>query len=243
MKKAFTLAEVLITLGIIGVVAAMTLPSLIADYRDKELETRAKRGYSIIEQAVQKAQADLGVVGDNSALFDENKTSEEVALSFSKYFNKIKYCKNSKEQGCKNINYRIKYNSLWSSGNGVSVDNDISSLPKIILPDGMIISIKQGKYNKVVHQVQQDSVGNIIKDKDGNPVYFDYIDPGAFIYFDTNGVKKPNQFGRDAFVLGVWENKITTHTWSKTGGASLKSILLGKGMIYTDYNVGEEFQF
>ena len=31
MKKAFTLAEVLITLGIIGVVAAMTIPNLIAN--------------------------------------------------------------------------------------------------------------------------------------------------------------------------------------------------------------------
>ena len=37
MKKAFTLAEVLITLGIIGVVAAMTLPALIQQNRNKEL--------------------------------------------------------------------------------------------------------------------------------------------------------------------------------------------------------------
>lgn len=36
MKKGFTLAEVLITLGIIGVVAALTLPSLITNYRKKE---------------------------------------------------------------------------------------------------------------------------------------------------------------------------------------------------------------
>lgn len=35
MKKAFTLAEVLITLGIIGVVAAITLPTLIANYQKK----------------------------------------------------------------------------------------------------------------------------------------------------------------------------------------------------------------
>ena len=36
MKKGFTLAEVLITLGIIGVVAALTLPSLITNYRKKQ---------------------------------------------------------------------------------------------------------------------------------------------------------------------------------------------------------------
>ena len=39
MKKAFTLAEVLITLGIIGVVVAMTLPALINKTRNKELHT------------------------------------------------------------------------------------------------------------------------------------------------------------------------------------------------------------
>ena len=35
-KTAFTLAEVLITLGIIGIVAAMTLPTLIASYNKQE---------------------------------------------------------------------------------------------------------------------------------------------------------------------------------------------------------------
>lgn len=38
-KKAFTLAEVLITLGIIGVVAAMTLPTLVGEYQKKQCDT------------------------------------------------------------------------------------------------------------------------------------------------------------------------------------------------------------
>lgn len=37
MKKAFTLAEVLITLGIIGVVAALTIPTLVNNYRKKAI--------------------------------------------------------------------------------------------------------------------------------------------------------------------------------------------------------------
>ncbi len=39
MKNGFTLAEVLITLGIIGIVAAMTMPALIANYQKKVLVT------------------------------------------------------------------------------------------------------------------------------------------------------------------------------------------------------------
>ena len=49
-KCAFTLAEVLITLGIIGVVAAMTLPSLIANHRKLVLKTQLKKTYSEIQQ-------------------------------------------------------------------------------------------------------------------------------------------------------------------------------------------------
>lgn len=51
-KIAFTLAEVLITLGIIGVVAAMTLPTVINNVHHKELETALKKQYSTLSQAI-----------------------------------------------------------------------------------------------------------------------------------------------------------------------------------------------
>lgn len=54
-RGAFTLAEVLITLGIIGVVAAITLPALIADYQDKRDVVKVKKAYSILQQAVLQA--------------------------------------------------------------------------------------------------------------------------------------------------------------------------------------------
>lgn len=43
MKKAFTFAETLITIGIIGVVAAMTMPVIVQNYRAKVLETAFKK--------------------------------------------------------------------------------------------------------------------------------------------------------------------------------------------------------
>ena len=51
-NNAFTLAEVLITLGIIGVVAAMTLPTLIQNNKNKEVEARLKKVYSVMNQAI-----------------------------------------------------------------------------------------------------------------------------------------------------------------------------------------------
>ena len=49
--SAFTLAEVLVTLGIIGVVAALTLPTLIHKHRNKVMETQFKTAYSLISRA------------------------------------------------------------------------------------------------------------------------------------------------------------------------------------------------
>lgn len=55
---AFTMAETLITLGIIGIIAAMTLPSLVAKYQSKVLSTQLKKLYSVTYQAMLRAVPD-----------------------------------------------------------------------------------------------------------------------------------------------------------------------------------------
>ena len=57
-KLAFTLAEVLITLGIIGLVAAITIPQLINNYKAKRLRTQFLKSYSTIQQAFKEMEAD-----------------------------------------------------------------------------------------------------------------------------------------------------------------------------------------
>ena len=59
-KNAFTLAEVLITLGIIGVVAALTLPALIQSNKNIEIEAKLKKIYSAMNQAIILSEADNG---------------------------------------------------------------------------------------------------------------------------------------------------------------------------------------
>ena len=81
-NAAFTLAEVLITLGIIGIVAAMTMPSLIANYKEKEIITKAKKTYSVVTQAFKLAQADAGMPGDNSVIYTGASNSDDVAKAF-----------------------------------------------------------------------------------------------------------------------------------------------------------------
>ena len=55
-KKAFTLSEVLITLGIIGMVAALTMPAVIANYQKQETVSRLQKVYSVLSQAVKQAE-------------------------------------------------------------------------------------------------------------------------------------------------------------------------------------------
>ena len=58
--KGFTLAEVLITLSIIGVVAALTIPNLIANHNKSVVEQKLKKFYSMINQAIILAEAEHG---------------------------------------------------------------------------------------------------------------------------------------------------------------------------------------
>ena len=59
-RFAFTLAEVLITLGIIGIVVALVLPGVIKGYQRKVMKTQFDRAVSVINQAVTRMQDDVG---------------------------------------------------------------------------------------------------------------------------------------------------------------------------------------
>ena len=94
--KAFTLAEVLITLGIIGVVAALTMPTLIQKYNNKITETRLAKFYSMYNQAIRLATVEYGEPSSWDFTLQEkdpetnetiNKSEESVAL-FDKYLGK-----------------------------------------------------------------------------------------------------------------------------------------------------------
>ena len=85
MRKfnAFTLAEVLITLSIIGVVAAMTMPSVISKYQKHVWYNQFRKAVSQLENAIKMYEVDNECIGN---LFS-CKDSLFTAADFAKYFN------------------------------------------------------------------------------------------------------------------------------------------------------------
>ena len=75
MKKAFTMAEVLITIGIIGLIAGLVIPGVMSKYKQKALETGLARFYSVMNQAFYLSTLENGEekywddYGDNSCEF------------------------------------------------------------------------------------------------------------------------------------------------------------------------------
>lgn len=79
--RAFTLAEVLITLGIIGVIAAITLPNLITNFQKKVVATKLKKLYAVTQQAVK-----MSVVENDETSGWNYELAEKDIYSFSKQY-------------------------------------------------------------------------------------------------------------------------------------------------------------
>lgn len=99
MKKAFTLAEILITIGIIGVVAAMTLPALTSNYRKHVTAQKLKKASTVLLQASRMAFAAEGT-NDRAGFTPFN--SDEALEMFNRYY--VPYIKfDSVEKGTKGV--------------------------------------------------------------------------------------------------------------------------------------------
>lgn len=108
-KRAFTLAEVLITLAIIGVIAAISVPSLIQKTNSAELKVAYKKAFAVASQAYEKACFDGEFVNRTSwGDFNANVRNFNV---FKNYFKVIKDCNAGNNANCWD-NTGDKY---WSS--------------------------------------------------------------------------------------------------------------------------------
>jgi competence protein ComGC len=185
LKKfvAFTLAEVLITLGIIGVVSAMTIPTLMSKYNKKVIETKLKEDYSIIQQVIKS-----NIANDTDIDMTVKDGSPEMLKSFwETYF--APYMKYS--QLC------VEKEGCWqSSGSAKSLSGSIASSDrKGIGIGGSIITIRLNNGTNICMDAwaKADMATNFGIDTTDSA--------GISIYIDANGDNQPNRIGKDIYIL------------------------------------------
>lgn len=188
-NNAFTLAEVLITLGIIGIVAAMTLPSLINKYNQQETITALQKTYSVLNQEFMMSQAK-----NESYEYWE----EAYKMGPGEYFNKYwkPYFKINKQ--CNTYNecgYKEQFPWLFLNGQKDSLAVANPSLrTTFYTPDGILIMIMAFRGSSDLEN--GGSINNSI-------------------YVDLNGSKRPNQYGKDFFVFTRTKKGIMPYGYDK----------------------------
>ncbi len=142
-RAAFTLAEVLITLGIIGVVAAVTMPTLIAKYQKKVFATKVKQTYAILSNALTASIAANGTPDEWNYGASSDKasmgTNEDLTYIVNTYFKP--YLKVAKDIGYKNQGYHI----VLSNGTTLSFFTDGNSPNNIYTPSIIYIIASNNK--------------------------------------------------------------------------------------------------
>jgi len=177
-KNGFTLAEVLITLVIIGVVAALTIPTAINKKNDHEIVSRLKKTYSALAQVTAKIIAEEGSP-KNWSYADQN-----IYNLYKKHLNNAKECLGA---GCYEQNVMYCLNGSVCN----TFDNDYYPDYKLILADGT-----QLIFSRISSSNHNDCSLNV------------YGSTGVCygIIADVNGMKRPNTRGRDVFIFVLQEN-------------------------------------
>lgn len=131
VKKAFTLAEVLVALTIIGIVAAMTIPSIMQSTQEAELKSAYKKAYSEMSQAVMKMAQDNG--GDLSAY---NGAARSFKPDYIKYFDIIKDC------SVVSCVPSISSSDIYKTYNGNPANTALFDDGQFVLKNGMTVMIE-----------------------------------------------------------------------------------------------------
>jgi len=189
----FTLVEVILTLSIIGIIAAITIPTLFVWTQQNIWAASFKKSFAIISQATVEIMSDHNSSMKNAfedIPFDGWSDYDKLPLTYAKYIKTVKTCP--------------KWSSLgecWASS--FTYLNGLKSVPGYTFDD-----FTDGGFS-----------GSILVD--GTALAFDYIGGAncidtsyvisgicALIFVDVNGVKKPNTWGKDIYGLFVKEDGV-----------------------------------
>ncbi|EKE04408.1 MAG: hypothetical protein ACD_20C00084G0028 [uncultured bacterium] len=175
-NKAFTLPEVLMTLGIIGIVAIMTIPALTQNLQHRDTVVRVQKYQEVLNSAIKRYANDNYCVDDLSKCdaFVGDAQHIQAWNALKSYF--------SLTNGGSSNNSSVMYK--WLNGNDWGVEF-FDTTNTATLADGSFIKLL-------------DFGGNCSQDRsrsNNSPLLYTC----AWFLIDINGHKNPNQVGRDVF--------------------------------------------
>lgn len=179
--KGFTLAEILITIGIIGVIAAMTIPKLIMDINAIRFRSQFFKSYSTIQQTVKTMEADDEALVSPGSYGNQSRQENSFYSNFLRYHSNTFDCGdyfkgNHKGNGCFDFRGESHYTMMDGKTN---YDSSFLDDGQILMPDGSLILFEQPTR-------LQDRI---------------------WIYVDLNSaLKPPNRFGYDIFCFQLTDD-------------------------------------
>ncbi len=190
-KNAFNFSEVMITIGVIGVVAAFTMPGIVAHYHEKEYVSQLLKSLSSFEQAMQYIMfrhecTDMVCTG----VFDG--TSADAAWN-KKFDEEIK----------KSVQI------LKSAENGTALEPDLKSGP-LKPKNTQLTEALDWRSTEGYKFMTLDGVMYLVIPKNCETVPFPDLNViqsiCAEVTIDVNSIRRPNQYGRDLFKFIVAQN-------------------------------------
>lgn len=176
---AFTLAEVLIVLGIIGIVAETTIPTVLDNFQSQQTTVSLKKAYSELSQAYNRAVQDNGTP-DNWSLgtIGSQSGATNILNTMAQYLILSKNCGST--AGC-------FYSGAYKQLNNATFDTLDQAIDRAnaILADGTSVTFY--------------TFGDCTTHASGTTLPLTYI--CGNIGVDINGAKKPNVMGIDYFLF------------------------------------------
>lgn len=185
MKKGFTLSEALITLGIVGCIAALTIPSIMKNYKKKVYVSQLEKAYSQITDAAQAVINDefadsfyMSTAGVPSSCNSDMTKSKGACYFLNSYFKTVKTdCQSADatDGGCLGTDYKSLDGSGVVNSTGINAE----------------------------YCIQTTNNATIC-------IYFDKDKGKTSALVDVNGPAEPNMAGLDTFSMDISSNGLVT---------------------------------
>ncbi len=191
---AFTLAEVLIVLGIIGIIAEMTIPTLMQGVKNREFISKMQKEYSVLSQAYSQLESDNG----GNIVYALSDANSHAGLK-NVFKTKLSYVKECDDNGYKTAsNYGVCFPKQVESKflNGKFMPAGWSFYFNTNVPAGLVLADGASLAFWLDSNTCQSSLIAGHNDRCG------------YVIVDVNGLQKPNTWGKDIYLFFIFSDRI-----------------------------------